>query len=50
MEAYCQLASQFRYAVMLLEPTSPWRRNAQTLSEKTTHGVPKDKIQLMMSR
>ena len=42
IQPYFQMANQGGYVVILVEPKTPWRLNAQILSEKNCHSVPKD--------
>lgn len=42
MQPYLQMANQGGYIVIIVEPKTPWRLNAEILSEKNCHNVPKD--------
>ncbi|XP_067643420.1 uncharacterized protein [Eurosta solidaginis] len=46
---YAQVAVQNGYIIELLEPKTSWRKSANKLSQKTKHGVPAEKIQLMLN-
>ncbi|TRY80927.1 hypothetical protein TCAL_08818 [Tigriopus californicus] len=50
MEVYCRLAKEYNYAVLVVEPDTPWRYNPTELAQKTRHGVPVDKIMVMAQR
>ncbi len=50
MHPYCRMAAEAGYKVLLMEPSTPWRRKTAELARRTRHGVPKDKIALMASR
>lgn len=45
---YCNC--RFSYSIELVEPDTPWRNNVRILSEKNVHGVPRDKIALMLEK
>lgn len=47
MFCYLQGAVQYGYAIEIMEPMTPWRWNVTALAQRTKHGVPKEKIQIM---
>lgn len=50
MESYLALAKQYGYAVAILEPVTPWRRDVAALAARNTHGVPVESIKRMLDR
>ena len=40
MEPYVTFAKQYGYVVVLVEPRTPWKRQATELKAKSTHSVP----------
>lgn len=44
-QPYLDIAKEFGYTVVLLEPNTPWKYNAEECAKKTTHGVPLETIQ-----
>ena len=45
MKTYVQHANKEGYLVILVEPKTPWRLNANILAEKNSHGVSKEVLQ-----
>ena len=45
MKTYFQNANKEGYHVILVEPKTPWRLNADILAEKNSHGVSKEVLQ-----
>ena len=45
MKPYIQFADQEGYFVILVEPKTPWRLNAEVLANKNTHSVPKEALE-----
>ena len=50
MLPYFKLAAENGYTVLVLEPDTEWSHDPSKLAAMTSHGVPKDKIELMKSR
>ena len=50
MLPYFKLAAENGYTVLVLEPDTDWSHDPSKLAAMTSHGVPKDKIELMKSR
>lgn len=44
MFPYIKFAVKYHYLIEILEPTTPWARNAKQLEDRNQHKVPKDKI------
>ena len=47
---YVQMAQSHGYTVKVMEPTTPWAKNAQELTQRNQHGVPLHVIRLMLQR
>ena len=47
---YVQMALHHMYEVVVTEPDTPWKCNAQELARRNTHGVPVEAIQRMLDR
>ena len=50
MIPYFKLAAENGYTVLVLEPHTEWSHDPSRLAAMTSHGVPRDKIELMQSR
>lgn len=50
MEPYVKFAVENRYIIEVIEPTPPWNKCAYTLAERNIHGVPLEKIWVMMDK
>ena len=50
MIPYFKLAAENGYTVLVLEPDTEWSHDPSRLAAMTSHGVPRDKIELMQSR
>ncbi|EAT41521.1 AAEL006843-PA, partial [Aedes aegypti] len=49
MFAYVQIAADNGYYLEVLEPATHWRYNARSLAARNTHGVPEQKIKIMLA-
>ncbi|KAG2382045.1 hypothetical protein C9374_005837 [Naegleria lovaniensis] len=47
---YVMFAKQYSYEVKVLEPQTPWAKNAVELAKRNQHGVPVEAIQRMLDR
>jgi 2',3'-cyclic-nucleotide 3'-phosphodiesterase len=47
---YIRFAKEFNYRVVLAEPNTPWRFNAEECSYRNTHNVPLEVCQKMLDR
>ena len=45
MKTYIQTANREGYIVILVEPKTPWRLNAEILAKRNSHGVPRETLQ-----
>lgn len=50
MDHYMKIANQYKYKIHTMEPNTPWKFSEVTLSKKTQHSVPFEKIKLMKMR
>lgn len=50
MTIYASMAINNGYAIEILEPETAWFRKVDELSKRNRHGVPRDKIKLMLDR
>ncbi|KAK3930418.1 NEDD4-binding protein 2-like 1 [Frankliniella fusca] len=50
MTVYASIAVNHGYAIVILEPDTPWAENLNELAKRNQHGVPKDKIRQMLER
>lgn len=50
MQPYVQLADLYGYVPRLVEPSTPWRFDAEELAKRNSHGVPLGAIQRMLER
>eukprot|EP00095_Tigriopus_kingsejongensis_P012702 maker-scaffold22_size673200-snap-gene-5.50 protein:Tk12702 transcript:maker-scaffold22_size673200-snap-gene-5.50-mRNA-1 annotation:"nedd4-binding protein 2 isoform x1" len=50
MEVFLRMAQEFSYTTLVVEPDTPWSKVPVELAQKTRHGVPLDKILMMMGR
>ncbi|XP_038062980.1 uncharacterized protein LOC119733652 isoform X2 [Patiria miniata] len=50
MKPYVAMALHYGYAVEFQEPTTPWKFKLGKLFKYNTHGVPKERIKLMIER
>ncbi|XP_033116107.1 uncharacterized protein LOC117116233 isoform X2 [Anneissia japonica] len=48
MRPYIEMAKKLKYDVVIREPDTPWKLNSTQLAKRCTHGVPKDKIALLL--
>ena len=44
------MAVKHNYKVIILEPDTPWKKDAEELSKRNKHGVPKEAILRMLAR
>jgi len=49
-DAYIKKAYELGYKVMVRESDTPWKNDPEILAQKNQHGVPLDKIKMMMER
>ncbi|KAL9652653.1 hypothetical protein ABK040_003956 [Willaertia magna] len=47
---YVQMAKQFNYKIIIKEPETEWKFNAEELAKRNKHGVPLESIKRMISR
>ncbi|XP_057323772.1 uncharacterized protein LOC130666620 isoform X2 [Microplitis mediator] len=50
MRPYVLMAINHNYGVEVLEMTTPWAYNVNELTRKNTHGVPKEKVRMMLEK
>ncbi|XP_044574618.1 NEDD4-binding protein 2-like isoform X2 [Cotesia glomerata] len=50
MRPYVIMAADNGYIIEVLETNTPWAYNVNELARKNTHGVPKEKIRIMLDR
>ncbi|XP_022086198.1 uncharacterized protein LOC110976861 [Acanthaster planci] len=50
MKPYVAMAVRYGYAVEFREPTTPWKFNLGKLFKYNSHGVPRERIKLMIER
>merc|ERR1719357_1034218 len=50
MRPYIEMGVVSKYNIHILEPDTPWKFKPRILAEKNSHGVPKQKIELMLDR
>ena len=50
MQPYVRMAYEFNYKVEFLEPDTYWKYDPRELERRTTHGVPRYKIEEMLTR
>ena len=48
MKPYVEVALHFGYEVKIVEPTTPWAFDAEELTKRNTHGVPREVIDKML--
>lgn len=47
---YVELARKYGYNVEIKEPTTPWKFDANELTKRNTHGVPREAIEKMLRK
>ena len=50
MRPYIELGVNFKYKMHILEPNTSWKFKPGILSKRNCHGVPKQKIEMMLDR
>jgi len=50
MKPYVLMAQKYGYQVELTEPNTPWKFDAEELTKRNTHGVPKEAIDGMIEK
>lgn len=50
MRPYIEMGVVNKYNIHILEPDTPWKFKPRILAEKNSHGVPKQKIEIMLDR
>ena len=50
MRPYIELGVNNYYTVKIIEPSTEWRLKPSILAKKNSHGVPREKIQVMLDR
>ena len=50
MREYVKMAQEYGYDVQIREPSTPWKRDVDELTERNNHRVPKEAIEKMLNR
>jgi NEDD4-binding protein 2 len=45
---YVEFGMEYGYSVYLVEPETDWRCDVDVLAERNTHGVPRERIKIML--